>query len=164
MNITKELLDNEKLIYQTKPHWVLFSPAIFWLLITLFVLIFGSSLNSIGHLHLLPGFPALYKVIASLCFLAAAFYAISAYIQREFTRYIVTTRRVLVKSGMVHRKTTETMARKIEGIQVIQSPLGRMLNYGSVVVVGIGGTQDPFPNIPSPIEFRKKVQILTSAH
>lgn len=163
MSTIEELANNEQLLYKTKPHWVIFVPAIFWTVLLLFILIFGSATNSIGHIRILNS-PPLYKIVATLCFIAAAFYGISAYIQREFTEYALTTRRVLVKSGMVHRKTVEIMAKKIEGIQVIQTVWGRLLNYGSIVVVGIGGSQDPLPYIPAPAEFRKKVQMLGNAH
>lgn len=163
MSMIEELLNNEQLIYKTKPHWVIFAPAIFWTILLLFVLILGSATNSIGQLRILNA-PPLYKLVATACLIAGLYYGICAYIQREYTEYSVTTRRVLIKTGMVHRKTVEIMAKKIEGIQVIQTLWGRLLDYGSIVVVGIGGSQDPLPYIPHPAEFRKKVQILGNAH
>lgn len=46
---------------------------------------------------------------------------------------------------------------KIETIAVQQGILGRMLNYGTIVVVGSGGTREPFKKIAAPLEFRKQV-------
>lgn len=159
MSLLEQFSTEEQLLYKTKPHWVIFMPAIFWSVLLLLILIFGSATNSIGQIRILNS-PPLYKIAATLCFITAAFYGASAYIQREFTEYSVTTKRVLVKSGLIHRKTIEIMARKIEGIQIVQSPWGRILNYGSIIVVGIGGSQDPLPYIPSPNHFRQKVQII----
>lgn len=161
MNTNETLYDNqhEQLIYQTKPHWVIFLPTIFWFILLLFFLIFGSEAHSIGQLRILNS-PPLYKLLSSLCLIIGTYYGISAYIRREFTEYVITTRRILVKTGLINKKTVEIMGKKIEGIHVFQTPSGRLLNYGSVVVVGIGGSQDPFPYVPNPELFRQKVQIL----
>jgi uncharacterized membrane protein YdbT with pleckstrin-like domain len=43
---------------------------------------------------------------------------------------------------------------KIESVRVGQSLIGRMLNYGDIVVTGTGSTFDPIRNIASPLAFR----------
>ena len=35
---------------------------------------------------------------------------------------------------------------------------GRMLGYGTSIVIGTGGTQEPVDRIARPLEFRRKVQ------
>jgi uncharacterized membrane protein YdbT with pleckstrin-like domain len=50
---------------------------------------------------------------------------------------------------------------KIESVNVDQSILGRMLGYGTIRIIGTGGTREEFPNISNPIEFRKKFQELS---
>jgi hypothetical protein len=55
------------------------------------------------------------------------------------------------------------MLSKVEGINVEQSLVGRMLGYGSIIITGTGGTQEPFRNIGSPFEFRRQVQAQVSA-
>jgi len=47
---------------------------------------------------------------------------------------------------------------KIESVNVDQSILGRILGYGTIRIVGSGGTKEEFPNIRKPLEFRKKFQ------
>jgi hypothetical protein len=47
---------------------------------------------------------------------------------------------------------------KVEGIQVNQSILGRILEFGSITISGTGGTKNPFHKIDAPLEFRKKAQ------
>jgi uncharacterized membrane protein YdbT with pleckstrin-like domain len=49
---------------------------------------------------------------------------------------------------------------KIESVNVNQGILGRMLGYGTIVVVGTGGTNEPFAYITDPLTFRKKFQEL----
>ncbi|PCI66003.1 MAG: hypothetical protein COB26_11995 [Piscirickettsiaceae bacterium] len=72
------------------------------------------------------------------------------------TELVITDKKIISKFGFIKRDTIEMLLPKIESIQVNQSVLGRMLNYGSVVVSGAGNPQAPVPGIASPIEFRKK--------
>lgn len=47
---------------------------------------------------------------------------------------------------------------KIESVNVDQSILGRILGYGTISIVGSGGSKEEFPNIKSQLELRKKFQ------
>ena len=61
----------------------------------------------------------------------------------------------MLKTGWINTNSLELFIDKIEAIYVDQTILGRILNYGTLRIVGTGGTQDPFPFIPSPLAFRK---------
>jgi uncharacterized membrane protein YdbT with pleckstrin-like domain len=63
-----------------------------------------------------------------------------------------------VRVGFIHRNSLEVLLNKVEGIQVNQGILGRILGFGSITVSGTGGTKDPFHKIDAPLEFRKKAQ------
>ena len=45
---------------------------------------------------------------------------------------------------------------KIESVNIDQNILGRILGYGSIQIIGTGGTKETFINIKKPLEFRKK--------
>jgi len=79
--------------------------------------------------------------------------AILKYITTELT---VTNKKIIAKTGFIKRDAIEMLLSKVESIQVNQSILGRMLNYGSVVVAGSDNPQTPVPGIASPIDFRNK--------
>jgi uncharacterized membrane protein YdbT with pleckstrin-like domain len=70
----------------------------------------------------------------------------------------VTNRRVVVKQGLVSRKTIEMLLNKIETIEVSEPMVGRMLGYGSITIIGTGGTSEPFHKIAQPLPFRSEVQ------
>jgi len=70
----------------------------------------------------------------------------------------VTSRRVVIKTGLASRKTIEMMLNKVESIEVSETTFGRMLGYGTIAVIGTGGTLEPFHNIARPLEFRSQVQ------
>jgi hypothetical protein len=38
--------------------------------------------------------------------------------------------------------------------------MGRLLNYGSITIIGTGGTKETFHNIANPMDFRKAFQEL----
>ena len=85
-------------------------------------------------------------------------FLLAAWIDSITTELAVTTKRVISKRGLISRKTVELNLAKVEAIGVNQSILGRILGYGTVTVVGTGGTKEPFLYIASPLEFRRVVQ------
>ena len=80
---------------------------------------------------------------------------IAAAIKYFTTELAITNKRVIAKFGLVSRSTIEINLQKIESIQVNQGILGRILNYGSIVVSGAGNPQAPIPGISSPLQFRR---------
>jgi uncharacterized membrane protein YdbT with pleckstrin-like domain len=82
-----------------------------------------------------------------------------AYLTSEFG---VTSKRVIVKVGLVQRQTLELLLRQVEAISVDQSIMGRVFNYGSVTLSGTGGVRGVFHNIAAPLDFRRKIQSQTA--
>jgi uncharacterized membrane protein YdbT with pleckstrin-like domain len=71
---------------------------------------------------------------------------------------VINNQRLIIKRGFVQRTTWENLLQKIENIQVIQSIPGRLLNYGTILVHGTGGTKEVFASINDPLTFRKHAQ------
>ena len=88
----------------------------------------------------------------------AAIILILAGIRRSSTEMAVTNRRVIIKTGIMSRRSLEIMLPKVESIGIDESAGGRMLGYGTVTIHGTGGTPEPFRLIAHPSEFRKQVQ------
>ena len=78
-----------------------------------------------------------------------------AYIRIKSTEIAVTTKRLIVKYGFIRRSTIEININKVESIQVDQGMLGRMLNYGTLVISGTGTSHAPITGISEPMAFRK---------
>ncbi len=77
----------------------------------------------------------------------------------------LTNKRVVARFGIVSLSTLEIRLEKIESVSVQQSLFGRLFGYGSVIVRGTGGSQDPMPNIPDPVKFRTRfASALEDAH
>jgi uncharacterized membrane protein YdbT with pleckstrin-like domain len=70
----------------------------------------------------------------------------------------VTNKRVVIKTGLFSRDTVEMNLSKIESVNVDQSILARLLGYGTITIIGTGGTKEVFTNIADAIAFRKAFQ------
>ena len=78
------------------------------------------------------------------------------------SEFAITNKRVIIKVGLISRRTLEMNLTKIESVNINQGMLGRLLGYGTIVVVGTGGTKEPFASIADPLTFRKKFQELST--
>ena len=78
------------------------------------------------------------------------------FIKVRSTELAITNKRVIAKFGFIRRSTIEINLSKVESIQVDQSLLGRMFNFGTVIIAGAGSPVAPIANVADPIEFRKK--------
>ena len=76
------------------------------------------------------------------------------------TEFVITDRRVIMKTGLISRSTLEMNLTKIESVNVDQSIMGRILGFGSITLVGNGSTRETFNGISQPIVFRKNFQEL----
>lgn len=147
--IKSQLLPGEHIRYRGHLHGMIFVPAGAFAVLAVLTLVFAMQS---GEWPLFYGL-AVPAVVAYLW----------AQILYSTSEFAVTNKRVVIKVGWLSRRTVETMLSKVEGINVEQSLLGRLLGYGSIVITGTGGTQEPFRNIGNPFEFRRQVQAQVSA-
>ena len=73
------------------------------------------------------------------------------------TELALTNKRIIAKSGLIRRNTIELKTNRVESLGVNQGILGRIFNFGSIVVKGVGGSHAPIPYIARPMEFRQQV-------
>lgn len=90
-------------------------------------------------------------------FLVGAIFIGVAVIHVITTELALTNRRIIAKSGLIRRNTIELKVNRVESLGVDQGVLGRILNFGSIVVKGVGGSNAPIPYIAKPMEFRQQV-------
>jgi len=86
-----------------------------------------------------------------------------AWIVFATTELAITNKRVIAKTGLMQRRTIEMFLEKIESIQVDQSVLGRLFNFGSVVISGTGVHSAPFKNISDPLALRRNFMMAADA-
>ena len=138
--IDDHLLTGEQVRHRTSLHWA--------------TLIGPSVLLGLGVLALLGGAAS----AAGLVILLGLVWLGARWLARSSSEFGVTNKRVLIKVGVMRRRSVETLLTKIEGIGVDQGLVGRMLGYGSIVVTGTGGSKERFDQITDPMDFRRQVQ------
>lgn len=84
------------------------------------------------------------------------------FLRRATSEFAITNKRVVIKVGLISRRTLEMNLSKIESVNVNQSLLARLLGYGTIVVIGTGGTREAFHDIADPLIFRRKFQELSN--
>jgi uncharacterized membrane protein YdbT with pleckstrin-like domain len=84
------------------------------------------------------------------------FFILAAWIRVHSTELAITNRRVIAKFGFIKRDTVEINLEKVEALRVEQGFWGRILNFGTILMTGTGGSIEPIPNIADPLVFRRK--------
>lgn len=115
--ILANLIRGEAVVYEARPHWILF-----------------MSWRSLLTLGLLP------------------------LVEYRTSEFAVTNKRLIMKMGWLSRRVLELNLHKIESVNVDQPLLGRLLGYGTITVIGTGGTRETFDRIAHPLSFRKAFQ------
>jgi len=156
--VDSNLVPGETVIYQTRLHWIvmLWHIVLGCLLLGLpgvFLLYFALNQSGIESktLHVMEGGGVALLVCGVVAILMGM-------VRRNATEMAVTNRRVVIKTGLVSRKTIEMLLNKVESIEVSETAFGRMLGYGTIVVIGTGGTPEPFHKVAHPLVFRSQVQ------
>ncbi|MCR4810543.1 MAG: PH domain-containing protein [Prevotella sp.] len=139
--IQKNLMQGEKVIYEAKFHGIVyFWPCLFAIL-------------AIG-LFFIGSWSFLLRLILVLAVWLVAFIW-GVYINGG-KQYVLTTRRLICKEGIVKRTSRELLLRKCEGISIEQSILGRLLGYGSILV-STGEDKNRYDYIKNPLAFSTSI-------
>ena len=112
----------------------------------------GSLLAKIRAVH--PGI----KILALLCMVWGFFQYAHKMIQKITTEIAITNIRLIYKKGLVARQVKEMSTDRIEGVEVLQGILGRIFNYGRLMVRGMGVGEVVLPPIDDPIRFRRAIE------
>ena len=137
--IQKNLMDGEKVMYEARLHSIVYVKPILCVLAAIVVALIPSEDVS------WPWRALLVAIVALLAFI----WAVSIHGGKM---YVVTTRRLIFKRGIVKRTSFELLLRKCEGIHIEQSVMGRLLNYGSVIVT-TGEASNRYDYIRNPLAF-----------
>jgi uncharacterized membrane protein YdbT with pleckstrin-like domain len=145
----KHLMEGERIVHRARLHRVIFVPP-------LVLALLGAVAAVLIHVYLEN--PVAAGIVGAAFLIVALLVAFPRFIRYMSSEFAVTNKRVIVKVGFVQRQTLELVLAKVETIGVEQTVLGRMLNYGTIIITGTGGTKEPFKDIANPIKFREQVQ------
>ena len=139
--IQNNLQAGEEIKYKADIHWYIFAYPVILLLLSVF---FSSAQTGFFH------YVSLFLLLSGL------FQLIKRILLKMDTEYVVTNKKVILKSGILSQDALELVLNKREGIRINQSLMGRMLGFGSIVVT-TGGVTNKFDFITNPIKFRNEI-------
>jgi uncharacterized membrane protein YdbT with pleckstrin-like domain len=140
--IDKQLLPDERIIVRTKKHLIIFFyPAA----LSLFLIFMGNAYMQTNEI--LSPFIWLPWLIALLLW---GYFGLT-YLTSAFA---VTNKRVIMREGFFNRHTIELRISAISQVNVEQSLLGQLLNYG-IVSINSFGSFDGFTLINKPGAFQQ---------
>ncbi len=173
--IRQSLGEDEELVHIGHFHWMYTFAAILNVLIGIFLAI-GIIVAAIMVEPSLPSFlraeipadagwlekvravnPAL-KILAFFILVMGLFRYARMMIIKVTTEIAITNKRLVFKRGLVARYVGEMSVDRIESVNVLQSVWGRILNYGRLIVHGMGVGEIILPPIEDPIKFRKAIE------
>jgi uncharacterized membrane protein YdbT with pleckstrin-like domain len=148
--IDEILQPGEKVLYSTNAHWVFYLPAIAAWIVALILVILSRTAT-------VEGVILLCLASAAVVALVALYWTVRAWFHRLTTETDVTNMRVVHKTGFIKRRTFEIALDKVESVDVNQSIMGRILNYGDVTIQGVGEGRETITTIAAPLQFRSYI-------
>jgi uncharacterized membrane protein YdbT with pleckstrin-like domain len=150
--VDQNLISGEKVTYRAGLHWTVFALPV----------LSAAVLSILGVIALIWGwaseFSWIFAIAGGILILIACILLIKVWIRKSSAEFAVTNKRVILKTGFIQKDAAEIFLAKIESVGVDQTILGRMLDYGSIIIRGTGGSQQPFPDLSRPLEFRRQIQ------
>ena len=147
--VDRHLTPGENVVFRTRLHPVVFAGTAFFAACVIGIVVLIVARND------LP------PETVRLLWLAGVVIAVGSFVtpvlRWRTSEFAVTTSRVLVKIGLVSVHTLELMLPKVEAIGVDQPIAGRILGYGTLRIVGTGGTVEEFARVASPDGLRDAV-------
>ncbi len=129
--VASVLQPGERIIRLGRLHWIVYWLAILFAVLAILCTLWASTRGM--------GVVMLYSAMAFGVLAVVAFGR--AWFKRWTTEIAVTDRRIIYKTGFITRHTVETNMDKVATVDVNQSILGRLLDYGSIQVLVVGATQ-----------------------
>lgn len=141
------LTEGETVVSHFRPHWRMLAIPALWLLggIVAVVVVFGV-INAEGWIAL---------ALVGAVILAMIPLVVSPLIKWWFTYYVLTTERLITRTGMIARSGIELPLENINNVLFNQSVIERILKSGDLLIESAGESgQSKFSDIPDPERFQ----------
>ncbi len=148
--LTKLLGNNEKAVFLTRKHVIVVARTLLGMIVAALIILAGAAFvgSATGGL----GF-----ILAALVVLPV-WQFMRTWISWQNEEYIVTNRRVIKVEGVVNKHVFDSSLEKVNDVELDQSWLGRMMNYGDVeIITGSDIGENKFMKIANPIGFKREL-------
>ena len=153
------LAPGEQVIVSSRPQArSLALPAVVFILVPALASFALAWLDRGGLAKLIPQIagwkPQLVMAVAVLAIAAEVLYPLRRYLRWAATRYILTSRRIIVRRGWLHRSRQDFPLATVRNLGSRQSPLQRMLRSGNIALDMGHGETSSMPDVPEVARFR----------
>ena len=156
--VSSVIQPGEKVIFDGKIHWIVYASPMILILIGADIMFLGPEQASQLLKQEISNDPPFFLIGGGCLLVLGLVNLLSAFFYRFTTEIAVTNRRVIFKKGFIWRKTMEMNVNKVESVYIDQTVIGRILDYGTVSVVGTGSSIEPFTSVDSPVKLRNTIQ------
>lgn len=142
------LTEDETIVRQFRPHWRMLAIPVLWAIaaIVAIVLVYQVLPPQDGTVDL---------ITTALILIALIPLVINPLLKWWFTMYVLTSERLITRSGVVARSGIELPLANINNVLFNQNVLERILKSGDLLIESAGESgQSEFSNIPNPEEFQ----------
>ena len=142
--------NNEKPALITRKHFIVIARALIAGLAAAIIIVggaifVGTATGGIGYILAVLVVLPLWQVIHTL-------------ISWQNEEYIVTNRRIIKIEGVVNKHVFDSSLEKVNDVELDQSWLGRLLNYGDIeIITGSDIGENKFFRIANPIGFKREL-------
>ncbi|MCR8556388.1 PH domain-containing protein [Mucilaginibacter sp. BJC16-A38] len=141
--IEKNLANNEQIIYRAKLHWWIYGQSVFLLILGIVVFALWGKTEVV-------------KIIGGLLVIIGLITLLNAYIRSSTSEFAVTNRRIMMKTGVTKRRLIELQLNRSDGLVIDQGIIGRIFNYGSIII-RTGNLEEIFSPVADPYEFKRQI-------
>jgi uncharacterized membrane protein YdbT with pleckstrin-like domain len=111
----------------------------------------------IASLYLLINYPSIREPSLILCGVAVLWF-IMTWVTYYFSSLTLKQNLIILRTGLIIRKTFDIPLNKIESIDITQSILGSIFRYGALVITGTGGTRHLINYLCKPLTCRRHIE------
>jgi uncharacterized membrane protein YdbT with pleckstrin-like domain len=146
----KLLIKNEKVLFQTRQHWINLALQLLPEILSAAVII---TLITIIHNNWVPGRAFLWAYLLNLIPLASLIRDIARW---RYHQYVITSRRIIHLSGVIAKHVTDSTLDKVNDINLEQTFWGRIFNFGNLEILTASELgMERYVNVAAPLDFKK---------
>jgi uncharacterized membrane protein YdbT with pleckstrin-like domain len=142
------LSDRETLIFNLKQHWIALMPSFLWTLVAIAVAVVGGAKTD-GKVR---------TILLLAALVGWLILAVPKYLQWMFTRFVLTSDRLITRRGVIAKHSKEIPLERINDVAFSQGIFDRMIGAGSLMIESAGERgQEQITHVRHPERVQKTI-------
>lgn len=135
---------DSEVVYFAKLHWVLFVWPVLSVLLVLGLVIYFEQFHPL--LLIFGAFSLIWIFIT--------------WVNYHFSSLTIQKKRVIIRTGVLVRQTVDVALSKIETMDIRQTIMGSIFHYGTLIIIGTGGSRQLINYLQRPLTCRRYIEQL----